>query len=123
MLLPSRNFKKIRFSRHQIFWLLSVSILLVSCEKYDFARVEFTKVITVGAIEVFSSSAFLTGDIEGLRAGRVTGSGFVYSARVSTDESLRSGAPNVLPLMKAVFRGLCMTTSLLRDELGRFRSP
>jgi len=73
-----------------------ICILIIACEKYDFTRVEFTRVITVGAIEVSASSAFLTGDIEGLRAGKVVGSGFVYSEAASTDEGLRRGAPNVI---------------------------
>ncbi len=78
------------------FWFLSFFMVFVSCEKYDFDRVAFTKVITVGAIEVSATSAFLTGDIEGLRAGRVVESGFVYSDRASRDEMLRRGAPNVI---------------------------
>ncbi|MDH3651612.1 MAG: hypothetical protein OEQ53_18150, partial [Saprospiraceae bacterium] len=48
--------------------LLLICIFIIACEKYDFTRVEFTRVITVGAIEVSASSAFLTGDMQGLRA-------------------------------------------------------
>ncbi len=82
--------------KYLILWFLSISMVFVSCEKYDFDRVGFTTVITVGAIEVSATSAFLTGDIEGLRAGRVVESGFVYSDLASGDETLRRGAPNVI---------------------------
>ncbi|MDH3244666.1 MAG: hypothetical protein OEM26_08635 [Saprospiraceae bacterium] len=75
---------------------LATCTVIMACENYDFDQVKFTKVITVGAIEVSATSAFLTGDIEGLRAGRVIESGFVYSDHASNNESLRRGAPNVI---------------------------
>jgi hypothetical protein len=74
------------------FWF---GIGLISCSKWDLDRIGFTHAITVGVIEVGASSAFLIGDIEGLRGGEVTETGFVYSSTAKAESNLLLGNNNV----------------------------
>ncbi len=92
------NRKYIMVSSHlKLFTLVGCLFifLIISCEKWDFDRTSFTQVITVGALEVDFSSAFLLGDIEGLRNVGITATGFVLSATVADDENLRLEQSNI----------------------------
>ena len=62
--------------------LLSCMVVLsmIACDKWDFDRISFTPVITIGALEVGFRSAFLLGDIEGLRNAQVIETRFVFSS-------------------------------------------
>ncbi|MDH3651412.1 MAG: hypothetical protein OEQ53_17145, partial [Saprospiraceae bacterium] len=76
------------------FWitlLLSGMMVLIipSCDKWDFDRTSFTQVITVGALEIGFNSAFLLGDIEGLKNAQVIETGFVFSSTADNEQNLR----------------------------------
>ena len=79
------------------FFVLSIASILIvySCSKWDLDRIQFTRVITVGVIEVGASSAFLIGDIEDLREGNVIETGFVYSTTVQNESNLQLGKDGV----------------------------
>ncbi|MDH3245646.1 MAG: hypothetical protein OEM26_13595 [Saprospiraceae bacterium] len=64
-------------------------LTLSSCDKWDFDRTSFTQVITVGALEVGFNSAFLLGDIEGLKNANVIETGFAYSSTADSEQSLQ----------------------------------
>jgi hypothetical protein len=69
---------------------------LLSCSEYDLVRVEFVEAITVDALEVGSTSAFLVGDIEGLRDAIVVECGFVLSSIGNSDSELSRSNQNSL---------------------------
>ena len=71
-------------------------LMTYACSEWNLERTEFTKVITIGTIEVGSSSAFLIGDIENIRMSRVIESGFVLSASSNTDDALRLDQPDII---------------------------
>jgi hypothetical protein len=75
--------------------LIATILLILACSKWDLDRIEFTRVVTVGVIEVGASSAFLIGDIEGLRGGEVTETGFVFSSTARNESTLQLGNQNV----------------------------
>jgi hypothetical protein len=79
-----------------ILLLSGLVIWLSSCSKWDLDRISFTEVITVGVIEVGASSAFLIGDIEGLRGGEILETGFVYSASARDNSALQLEKTGVL---------------------------
>ncbi len=62
--------------------------LFLACSEWDLERIGFTQVITIGAIEVGSNSAFLIGDIEDIRMASITETGFVLSSVAKDDQSL-----------------------------------
>ncbi|NND32144.1 MAG: hypothetical protein HKN76_06085 [Saprospiraceae bacterium] len=66
-----------------------VGLFIIACEKWDFEKVPFTQVITVGSLEVGFNSAFLLGDIQGLRNGTITETGFLYTPVMGDDQSLQ----------------------------------
>ena len=70
-----------------ILTLLLSGILIFACSEWDLDRIGFTKVITIGAIEVGSNSAFLIGDIEDIRLSSIVESGFVLSSSATDDEN------------------------------------
>ena len=74
-------------------------ILIMACDKWDFDRTSFTQVITVGALEVGFNSAFLLGDIEGLRNTQISETGFVISSMATDEQALRLSQPNVMLAM------------------------
>ena len=75
---------------------ISCLFLILSCEKWDFDRAQFTQVITVGAIEVGTNEAFLIGDLENIRENVVIEQGFIISSSISDEQLLKVGAANIL---------------------------
>ena len=80
---------------------ISVGIFAICCSEWDLERVGFTKVITVGAIEIGSNSAFLIGDIEDISTSPVVESGFLLAAESFDDQSIRFTNPEVIPQIAA----------------------
>ncbi|NND33566.1 MAG: hypothetical protein HKN76_13330, partial [Saprospiraceae bacterium] len=97
MLANQSILANMRWGKHWMIFYLGAIVL--ACNQWDFSRVEFTDVLTIGAIEVGSNVAFLLGDIEGLRNAGITESGFVLSSTVSAANQLRLNHPGVLSVI------------------------
>ena len=79
--------------------LIFIGLSICACTDWDLERINFTGVITIGTIEVGSTSAFLIGDIENIRMSRVIESGFVLSSTNNDDQSLRLDQPNTFSVL------------------------
>ena len=77
-------------------YIIFLGLFCVTCSEWDLDRVDFTQVITIGAIEVSSNSAFLIGDLENLRDSEVEESGFILSTDVSNTSQLLVDQPGVI---------------------------
>ena len=84
---------------HHKFATVLLSVIILACTEYDLERIQFTRVITIGAIEVGPSSAFLIGDIENIRESIIVESGFLYSAISSNFAELNLGQDGVLQVI------------------------
>ena len=76
-----------------ITWIL---LIYIGCTDWNLERVSFTSIITVDAIEIGASSAFLLGDIDGLRNAKVVESGFIVSSSVNEPSLLTFDLSDVL---------------------------
>ena len=56
-----------------------IGVLVTSCSEWDFKSIEFTHIVTVGVINVGSTSAVLLGDIQNLRKSDMEETGFLLS--------------------------------------------
>ena len=81
--------------------LLLTVFLISSCEKWDFDRVGFTKVITIGAIEVNATGAFLLGDIENIRQSTIEKTGFLLSSSAIDESNFRINNPDLVNYLSA----------------------
>jgi hypothetical protein len=79
-------------------WLIVITILFPTCTRWDFERVEFLQVVTLGVLEVQTNFAILLGDISNQKTATIVESGFVISSVNANDNNLRLGQVNTISI-------------------------